>query len=87
MTSALPEPAAGLLAEDLRDAWPFLDGQERVEGFRLLEASEAENLFHSLDSRDQSALLLLMREPERQLWLRQLAPDDAADLIQAGPLE
>ena len=87
MTSAQPEPAAGLLAEDLRDAWPFLDGPERVEGFRLLEASEAENLFHSLDSRDQSALLLLMREPERQLWLRQLAPDDAADLIQEGPLE
>jgi magnesium transporter len=87
MTSAQPEPGTGLLAEDLRDAWASLVGQERVEGFRLLEASEAEDLFHSLESRDQSALLLMMRDPERQLWLRQLAPDDAADLIQAGPLE
>ena len=61
MTSAFPEPGTGLLAEDLRDAWPFLDGQERIEGFRLLEASEAEDLFESLDSRDQSELLLRMR--------------------------
>jgi magnesium transporter len=28
-----------------------------------------------------------MREPERQLWMRQLAPDDAADLVQAAPAE
>ena len=49
MTSAFPEAGTGLLAEDLRDAWPFLDGQERIEGFRLLEASEAEDLFESLE--------------------------------------
>jgi magnesium transporter len=87
MTGVQPEPRAGLLAEDLRDAWSSLDGPERIEGFRLLEASEAEDLFHSLDAREQSALLLRMRDPERQRWLRQLAPDDAADLIQGSPLE
>jgi magnesium transporter len=85
MTSAQPETAAGLLAEDLRDAWPFLDEEEKLEGFRLLEAAEAEDLFHSLGARDQSALILRMKEPERQLWMRQLAPDDAADLLQAAP--
>ena len=70
MTGAQPELGAGLVAEDLRDAWPSLDLQERVEGFRLLEASEAEDLFHSLGARDQADLVLRMREPERQLWLR-----------------
>ena len=87
MTGAQPGLGAGLLAEDLRDAWPSLDGQERLEGFRLLEASEAEDLFHSLGTRDQADLLQRMRDPERQLWLRQLAPDDAADLIQEAPTE
>ena len=87
MTAAQPERGAGLLAEDLRDAWATLDAQERVEGFRLLEASEAEDLFHSLGARAQAELVLRMRDPERQLWLRQLAPDDAADLIQEGPAE
>src|SRR5262245_58455412 len=87
MTGAQPGLGGGLVAEDLRDAWPSLDLQERVEGFRLLEASEAEDLFHSLGARDQADLVLRMREPERQLWLRQLAPDDAADLIQQGPAE
>jgi len=87
MTSAQPETGGGLLAEDLRDAWASLDEQEKVEGFRLLEAAEAEEFFDSLDARGQSALILRMREPERQLWMRQLAPDDAADLVQAAPPE
>jgi len=82
-----PQDEAGLLAEELRDAWASLDAPERLEGFRLLETGEAEDLFASLDARDQSALILLMREPERQLWVRQLAPDDAADVLQASPQE
>jgi magnesium transporter len=87
MASAAPELGSGLLADDLRDAWPSLDDEERLEGFRLLEAAEAESLFDSLDARDQAALILRMREPERQLWMRQLAPDDAADLVQSAPPE
>jgi magnesium transporter len=72
----------GLLAEDLRDAWPFLDLEERVEGFRLLPPEEAEDLYASLASREQCELLLALPPRERQLWMRQLAPDDAADLVQ-----
>jgi len=87
MAGAGPQAGAGLVAEELRDAWASLDAEERLEGFRLLEAAEAEELFDSLEARDQSALILLMREPERQLWMRQLAPDDAADLLQAAPAE
>ena len=37
MASAQPQGGAGLLAEDLRDAWPALDAEERLEGFRLLD--------------------------------------------------
>jgi magnesium transporter len=87
MASPEPEIGSGLLADDLRDAWASLDDEERLEGFRLLEAAESESLFESLEARDQVVLILRMREPERQLWLRQLAPDDAADLVQAAPPE
>jgi magnesium transporter len=77
----------GLLAEDIRDAWPALDVGERVEAFRLLAPAEGEELFVSLTARDQSALLLALAPVERQLWMRQLAPDDAADLVQEAPEE
>ena len=73
---------SALLADELRDAFPFLDLEERVEGFRLLPPAEAESLFFSLSTREQCELLLALRPAERQLCMRQLAPDDAADVIQ-----
>jgi magnesium transporter len=73
----------GLVADELRDAWPFLDLVERVEGFRLLPPAEGEDLFLSLSTREQCELLAALAPLERQLWMRQLAPDDAADVIQA----
>jgi magnesium transporter len=75
----------GLLAEELRDAWPLLDLEERVEGFRLLPPAEAEDLFFSLSTRDELEIVLALPGAERQLWLRQLPPDDAADLLQLAP--
>ncbi|MCC6639907.1 MAG: magnesium transporter [Deltaproteobacteria bacterium] len=77
--------AAGLLASDLLDAWPVLSPEERAEGFRLLAPGEADDLFGALDARETSQLLLALGRTERQLWVRQLAPDDAADLVQAAP--
>jgi magnesium transporter len=74
---------SGLVADELRDAWPFLDLVERVEGFRLLPHAEGEDLFLSLSTREQCELLAALAPLERQLWMRQLAPDDAADVIQA----
>jgi magnesium transporter len=87
MVSADPQSSAGLVADDLRDAWAALDLEERVEGFRMLEPGEAESLFDSLEAREQSALLLARTPPERLLWMRQLAPDDAADAVQAAAPE
>ncbi len=87
MASAEPRGGAGLLAEDLRDAWPALDAEERREGFRLLDPGEAESLFELLEAREQCALLLGLSPAERQLWMRQLPPDDAADAVQEAEPE
>src|SRR3990172_8681462 len=87
MASADPLSGAGLVADDLRDAWAALDLEERLEGFRMLEPGEAESLFDSLEAREQCALLLALSAAERQLWMRQLAPDDAADAVQAAAPE
>lgn len=76
-----------LLSADLYDAWPFLSHSDRVEGFKLLSRVEAEELFLSLSAMDQVALLLELPQGERRLWMRLLAPDDAADVIQAAPEE
>jgi magnesium transporter len=74
-------------AEDLREAWSLLVTEDRLESFRALDRTDAEDLFLSLSSRDQAELLLLIPIPERRSWLRLLAPDDAADLIQEVPPE
>jgi magnesium transporter len=79
-----PEALSG---EDLADAWPFLDATERAEGFRLLGSEEASDVFQGLEARDQAALLAALPRAERQLWVRQLAPDDAADLLQEAEEE
>ncbi len=72
-------------AQELREAWPALSIEERLEGFALLDRRQAEELFLSIATRDQASLLLAHPPPDRRLWLRLLAPDDAADLIQAAP--
>lgn len=76
-----------LLAEELREIWAFLDLEERLEGFRVLGPSEAADVFFSLSTRDQCEILLALPERERQLWMRQLPPDDAADAVQEAGAE
>jgi magnesium transporter len=76
-----------LEAAELLDAWPALSLEERAEGFRLLSPVQGEDLFSGLTAHDQAELLLALPASERQLWLRQLPPDDAADLVQEAPEE
>ncbi len=67
---------------ELHEAWPVLSPQERLEGFTLLGRAYAEDLFVSLASDDQLELLAEMNVPEQRVWVRLLAPDDTADLVQ-----
>ena len=82
-----PEPTERLSLDDLREAWDLLVPDDRLEGFRALDRPEAENFFLSLSSRDQAQLLLELPQVERRSWLRLLAPDDAADVVQEAPRE
>ena len=70
---------------DLHDAWPAFDVNERAEGFKLLSHQEAEHFFHELGARDQATLLTALPDDARGLWMRILAPDDAADVVQIAP--
>jgi magnesium transporter len=76
-----------LRAEELREIWSLADADEKVEGFRSLSFIEAETLFLSLDTRAQGELLIALPHNERQMWLRQLPPDDAADVCQTADLD
>lgn len=70
---------------ELQDVWSILSPEERLEGFRLLERSESVEFFLGLSTQEQVDLLLLLPFPERRAWVRLLAPDDAADLVQEAP--
>ncbi len=66
---------------ELRDAWPVLDSEERLEGFRLLTREEAEDFFLELSTRGHATMLHGMTPRERRAWLRLLPPDDIADIL------
>lgn len=89
VNSVDPQPSfdSRLSSADLRDAWRLLDGGERAEGFRLLDPTEGEEFFIELTSIDQLALLSTLSPAEKRFWLRTLAPDDVADLLQAADAE
>jgi magnesium transporter len=70
--------------EELNEAWWVLSAEERLQAFRMLPPAEAEEFFNSMDAADQLDLLLALAPPERRIWLRTLAPDDAADVVQAA---
>ena len=72
-------------ADVLLDEWSHLRRTERVEKFRALPRELSDNFFLSLDAKSQAELVLALPEGERRLYIRLLAPDDAADLIQEAP--
>lgn len=76
-----------LSALELRDVWPSLSREERLEAFRQLPRVEAEELFLELPALEQAELILALPYIERRSWLRLLPPDDAADVIQVIPDE
>lgn len=72
-------------ADELLDLWPTLRKAERVGRFEALPRELMDNFFLELDAGAQSSLLLSLPEGERRLYMRLLAPDDAADLVQESP--
>ena len=72
-------------ADQLLDEWPFLRKNERVDRFESLPREQMHNLFLDLDAKSQSELVFALPEGVRRLYIRLLAPDDAADLIQESP--
>lgn len=75
-------PTTGFSIAEMLDAWALLSEEDRRAGFELLSRTDGEELFDSLDSHYQAELLLSLPAAQRRSWLRHLAPDDAADLIQ-----
>jgi len=71
-----------LTPQELREAWPVLNREERVEGFQNLDRSDAEEFFLELTPRGQAMVVSEVPPRERRLWIRLLAPDDAADVLQ-----
>jgi magnesium transporter len=70
---------------ELYDAWPVLSVDERVEGFESLRRNDADVFFLQLSARDRAELISALPAGERRLWMRSLAPDDIADVIQESP--
>jgi magnesium transporter len=71
-----------LKADELRQVWPILNTEERLEGFNLLSRGEAHDFFLGASPRSQATIVGACPNNEQRLWLRLLAPDDAADLLQ-----
>ncbi len=72
----LSEPPRGL-----RDPWPSVSHAAFAQ-FRELHTGEKADFFLALSAHDQCFLLLGLPEEQRHVWMRLLAPDDAADVIQ-----
>jgi magnesium transporter len=89
----MPAPAEeragdlGLTGSELREAWPVLSTEERLEGLALLTHTETEALFMGMHAHDQTDLLLAAPLPTRRSLMRFLPPDDAADVVQEASTE
>lgn len=56
-----------------------------MEAFRQLGRGEAQEFFLTLSPADKCAIILRSPAGEQLIWMRLLAPDDAADVIQRAP--
>src|SRR6476620_302890 len=80
---AVMEPLTHL--ESLSESWASLTVDERKEAFRSLSRADAAEFFLGLGAADQYELIQEMPLQEKRTWVRLLAPDDAADLVQQFP--
>lgn len=71
--------------DEILETWPHLSSAERMAIFAAIPRGQVDNFFLDLPSRDQLEIIHSLPPDERRIWLRLLAPDDAADLIQLAP--
>ncbi|HKD09253.1 MAG TPA: magnesium transporter [Bryobacteraceae bacterium] len=76
------ELATATAIDQLWDRWPTLSHKQRLTQFREMHTGEKADFFLALDAHDQLFLVLGLPEDQRHVWMRILAPDDAADVIQ-----
>ena len=67
------------------ESFATLSPQERFETFTHLPRDQADDFFLDLNPRNQLELVRMLHPGERRIWLRLLAPDDAADVVQHAP--
>ena len=79
-------PQIAEATEALWKRWPRLTHAERLKSFRELHTGEKADFFLQLSAHDQCDLLLRLPEDQRHVWMRLLAPDDAADLVQEATI-
>src|ERR1700753_1726430 len=68
--------------EQLWERWHRLSHRERIQQFRELHTGEKADFFLELSAHDQLDVLNGLPPEQRHVWMRLLAPDDAADLLQ-----
>jgi magnesium transporter len=69
-------------ADELADRWASLPHRDHPARFHQLPRGQQDDFFLSLSAHEQAELLVALPESERRLWMRLLAPDDAADVAQ-----
>jgi magnesium transporter len=67
------------------DRWHDMSLKEKLEEFATLPREIADDVWLDLDSHSQFELIQNMPAGERRIWMRLLAPDDAADVVQLAP--
>ena len=85
MSEMLSETRSTPWVTELQARWSALATGARLEAFQELPRAEAEDFFCDLSAPDQVELLLALPAMDRRGWMRLLAPDDAADAVQAAP--
>jgi len=75
-------PVEPQTVEELLDWWLELSEDDRQAEFVALPRQDAGTLFLALEAADRAFILESQTDQERRVWMRLLAPDDAADVIQ-----
>lgn len=73
--------------ESLKAKWPDMTLAAKKKAFLKLTRVEAEELFMELSTAAQAEIFANLERAEQRSWVRLLAPDDAADLLQEFPTD